>query len=190
MMTYNFYPVSKALYFDTSLLTFNRNQFQSAEFIEVPLIDFESVLKQENMMLPLINHVFINLIMLSEQYPNFGNWLERKVFTGLYDGTRSILLEWRDGKIAGLAILKNEIEEKKLCCLRIMPEFQNKGIGIKLFQRSFAELGTEKPLLSVSEQKLSEFEKIFNYFGFVQTEKYFDLYKQNTIEISYNGYLK
>lgn len=189
-MTYGFRPVRNALHFDTSLLNLNISQFHSAEFIEVPLINFELVLKQENMALLFINHVFTNLSMLSEQYPDFRNWLEKKVFTGLYDGTRSILLEWRDGKIAGLAILKNEIEEKKLCCLRIMPEFQNKGIGIKLFQRSFAELGTEKPLLSVSEQKLSEFEKIFNYFGFVQTEKYFDLYKQNTIEISYNGYLK
>ena len=71
-----------------------------------------------------------------------------------------------------------------------MPEFQNKGIGIKLFQKSFDALETEKPLLSVSERKLSEFEKIFNYFGFVQTEKYSDLYKKNMIEISYNGYLK
>jgi len=121
---------------------------ETTNIIEVPLINFELVLKQENMALLFINHVFTNLSMLSEQYPDFRNWLEKKVFTGLYDGTRSILLEWRDGKIAGLAILKNEIEEKKLCCLRIMPEFQNKGIGIKLFQRSFAELGTEKPLLS------------------------------------------
>ncbi|HFC8497723.1 TPA: GNAT family N-acetyltransferase [Neisseria subflava] len=189
-MMYSFPHMTNALYFDTSLLTVNRNQFCNAELAEVPIIDFELVLTQENIALPLIGYIFTNLKMLSEQYPNVSNWLERKVLTGLYDGTRSILLEWRDGKIAGLAILKNEIEEKKLCCLRIMPEFQNKGIGIKLFQRSFAVLRTEKPLLSVSEQKLSEFEKIFNYFGFVQTEKYFDLYKQNTIEISYNGYLK
>jgi hypothetical protein len=189
-MTYSFYPVRNALYFDTSLLPFNKNQFHSTELIEVPRINFEVMLEQENIALPLINHVFTNLNMLSEQYPNFRNWLERKVFTGLYDGTRSILLEWRDGKIAGLAILKNEVEEKKLCCLRIMPEFQNKGIGIKLFQKSFDALETEKPLLSVSERKLSEFEKIFNYFGFVQTEKYSDLYKKNMIEISYNGYLK
>ncbi|MCL9791956.1 GNAT family N-acetyltransferase [Neisseria subflava] len=190
-MTYHFIFAPNALSPYASLPLFNNeNQIQRQEIVGTPLIDSNLIIEQENIALPVINHVFANLNQLSQQYPDFENWLEQKVFTGLYNKTRSILLEWRDGKIAGLAILKNEIEEKKLCCLRIMPEFQNKGIGIKLFQRSFAELGTEKPLLSVSEQKLSEFEKIFNYFGFVQTEKYFDLYKQNTIEISYNGYLK
>ena len=70
-MTYSFYPVRNALYFDTSLLPFNKNQFHNTELIEVPLINFEVMLEQENIALPLINHVFTNLNMLSEQYLNF-----------------------------------------------------------------------------------------------------------------------
>lgn len=60
------------------------------------------------------------------------------------------------------------------------------------FRKSFDVLGTStaKPLLSISEDKLPEFEKIFNYFGFVKTETYHNLYYPNTTEISYNVYLK
>lgn len=74
--------------------------------------------------------------------------------------------------------------------MRVMPNFQNNGLGIKLFQKSFDTLKTEKPLLSVSEKKLPEFEKIFNYFGFDKTNQYHELYKPNVCEISYNGHLK
>ena len=157
---------------------------------EISFIDSKFILEQEDVALHLVNYVFTDLKKLSWQYPNFESWLEEKVLTGLYNGTRSIIVEWREDKIAGVAILKHDSEEKKLCSLIIMPDFQNKGIGIKLFKKVFAVLGTDKPLLSISEDKLPEFEKIFNYFGFVKTETYPNLYHPNSTEISYNGYLK
>lgn len=157
---------------------------------EVTLINSKFILEQEDVALHLVNKVFTDLKKISWQYPNFESWLDEKVLTGLYDGTRSIIVEWREDKIAGVAILKHDLTEKKLCCLIIMPDFQNKGIGIKLFKKVFAVLGTDKPLLSISEDKLPEFEKIFNYFGFVKTATYPNLYHPNTTEISYNGYLK
>jgi hypothetical protein len=157
---------------------------------EISLIDSKFILEQEDVVLPLVNDVFTDLKKLSWQYPNFESWLDEKVLTGLYDGTRSIIVEWREDKIAGVAILKHDSVEKKLCCLIIMPDFQNKGIGIKLFKKVFSVLGADKPLLSISEEKLPEFEKIFNYFGFEKTETYPNLYHPNTTEISYNGYLK
>ena len=157
---------------------------------EVTLIDSKFILEHEDIALHLVDRVFKDLKKLSWQYPNFESWLDEKVLTGLYDGTRSIIVEWRNGKIAGVAILKHDSKEKKLCCLIIMPDFQNKGIGIKLFKKVFSVLGTDKLLLSISEDKLPEFEKIFNYFGFVKTETYPKLYNPNSTEISYNGYLK
>ena len=91
------------------------------------MINSDFILQQEDIALPIIKDVFIHLNMLFRNYPNFENWLEHKVLSGLYNGNRSILLKCRENKVAGVAILKNDIEEKKLCCLRIMPEFQNKG---------------------------------------------------------------
>lgn len=176
------------------LIQTNQNQVTDKPYNmdskEISLIDSKFILEQEDVALPLVNDVFTDLKKLSWQYPNFESWLDEKVLTGLYDGTRSIIVEWRDDKIAGVAILKHDSVEKKLCCLIIMPDFQNKGIGIKLFKKVFSVLGTDKPLLSISEDKLPEFEKIFNYFGFEKTETYPNLYHPNTTEISYNGYLK
>ncbi|SAM68354.1 hypothetical protein CHUV0807_1912 [Cardiobacterium hominis] len=51
-------------------------------------------------------------------------------------------------------------------------------------------LDTDKPLLSISENNISKFKKIMDYFNFKQYEKYLGLYKENTKEISYNGYLE
>ena len=80
--------------------------------------------------------------------------------------------------------------EKKICCLRVLPKFQNRGIGIKMFIKSMEILDTDKPLLSISENNILKFKKIMDYFNFKQYEKYLGLYKENTKEISYNGYLE
>ncbi|MEY8689299.1 MAG: hypothetical protein AB9M53_05405, partial [Leptothrix sp. (in: b-proteobacteria)] len=122
-------------------------------------------------------------------YPDFESWFESKVRAELLSGQRSILVEYRSGQLAGLAILKQGLDEKKLCCLRIMPSFESSGIGIRLFERSFEVLGTEKPLLSVSEEMLPKFARIFRHFGFSQEGKYIGLYRQNKCETSFNGIL-
>lgn len=79
--------------------------------------------------------------------------------------------------------------ERKICCLRVLPEYQNLGIGVKLFIRSMERLETDKPLLSISSNNLNRFKNIMDYFNFKQYQHYPDLYRKNSEEISYNGYL-
>lgn len=79
--------------------------------------------------------------------------------------------------------------ERKICCLRVLPEYQNRGIGVKLFIRSMDRLETDKPLLSISSNNLNRFKNIMDYFNFKQYQHYPDLYRKNSEEISYNGYL-
>ena len=79
--------------------------------------------------------------------------------------------------------------ERKICCLRVLPEYQNLGIGVKLFIRSMERLETDKPLLSISGNNLDRFKNIMDYFNFEQYQHYPDLYRKNSEEISYNGYL-
>ena len=143
-----------------------------------------------NYLTVLVDYVFTFIESLSSTYPSIVGWGYDKVRNGLMNGTRSILLEWRDNKLVGLSVLKNDGVEKKICCLRIAKEYQNLGIGVRLFKRSFEELGTNTPLLSVSETVLPKFEKIFDHFGFVKTEAYPDKYVKGISEISFNGYLK
>ena len=51
---------------------------------------------------------------LRDYYPEFESWIAGKVIPGLHAGERSILVEYRAGKLAALAIVKDDSTEKKL----------------------------------------------------------------------------
>lgn len=123
-------------------------------------------------------------------YPEFEKWYSEKVIKGLVMGERIIQVSLKDGKPSGYIILKNTKEEKKLCTLRVKEEFNNSGLGVKLFIDAFEILETETPLLSVSDVMLNKYDRIFDYFGFEKVEEYSGLYLPKNTEISYNGELK
>lgn len=127
------------------------------------------------------------LFGLSGYYPSFDNWLESKVIPGLLIGERKIILEHHRGEFAGLAIVKDDGLEQKLCCLRVLPLYQGTGAGLKLFERSFEALQNEAPLLSIAEEQTDTFKKIFTYFGFELAKKYHNYYRPLKDELSFNG---
>lgn len=134
--------------------------------------------------------IFKNISHLGAFYPNFADWYFNTVVNGLVDGSRSFIIEFRDGKFAGVAILKDTEYEKKICTLNISDEFKSKGLGYKLFEKSMRLLNTDKPLASVSEDRLSEFEKIFDKLGYQYSAEYNGLYLPNKSEFSFNGLLQ
>ncbi len=132
--------------------------------------------------------IFTFLVEASQYYPSFHEWYFNKVVPDVQNGNRKIVSEIRDGKIAGIAILKDTREEKKICTLRISPDFQNRGIGVRLFKKSFEILQTNKPFLTVSEEKLPEFQKIFDYFNFELTSVADGKYRNGKKEYIFNSY--
>lgn len=130
-----------------------------------------------------------HLIHLSSFYPSFAHWYDQKVVQGLRQGHRTLVLRYIDGRLGGIAITKDDGQEKKLCCLRVLPHWNGSGLGLRLFDDSFEVLATEKPLLSVSDEQLLKFHRIFTHFGFVHGERYDDLYRVGCVEHSYNGQL-
>ncbi|WP_410480268.1 GNAT family N-acetyltransferase [Pseudomonas sp. DCA-1] len=140
-----------------------------------------------DLVLPVI---IAHLHDLSGYYPGFNAWLDYKVIPGLLSGERSILLEHNRGSLSGLAIVKNDGLEKKLCCLRVLPRFQNTGVGLKLFERSFQTLGTSMPLLSIAEEQKPVFGRLFKYYGFELAKKYHDYYRPMKDELSFNGLIE
>jgi len=117
-------------------------------------------------------------------YPNFKKWYNEKVIPDLINFKRELIIERRKDNIVGVSIVK--VEEKKLCTLRIIDKFQNRGIGLKIFEKSFEKLNTEKPFLTVSEEKLPEFKRIFNYYKFNLTSVHHDLYRDGKKEYFFN----
>lgn len=130
-----------------------------------------------------------HLIHLSSFYPSFAQWYDLKVVPGLKRGDRTLVLRLVDGQLGGIAITKDDGTEKKLCCLRVLPHLSGSGLGLRLFNDAFEVLETEKPLLSVSDEQLLKFHRIFDHFGFVRGRKYGDLYRIGSVEHSYNGQL-
>lgn len=130
-----------------------------------------------------------HLIHLSSFYPSFAHWYDNKVVPGLRQGDRTLLLRYIDGRLGGIAITKDDGLEKKLCCLRVLPQWNGSGLGLRLFDDAFDVLGTEKPLLSVSDEQLLKFHRIFSHFGFAHGKRYDDLYRVGCAEHSYNGQL-
>jgi GNAT superfamily N-acetyltransferase len=133
--------------------------------------------------------VFGLLDQLSAFYPKFSSWYQDKVVPGILAGTRRILVRRIDGNLAAIAIVKLTDEEKKLCCLRVLPNYQGTGVGIKLFEDAFAALETDRPLLSVAEEQIPRFKRVFDHFGFELSERYRDIYRPNKDEYSFNGLL-
>lgn len=135
--------------------------------------------------------VLAHLSDLRDCYPSFDSWLREKVLPGLLLGERSILVEYRDDRLAGFAIVKDDGLEKKLCCLRVLDGFKKThGMGVRLFERAFEELSTEKPLLSVAEERFPEFSRLFDHFGFEMTKAYDGHYRLGKVEYAFNGLLE
>jgi len=134
--------------------------------------------------------VFQEISHLKNSYPNFEKWYLEKVVNGLKGGTRKIILELRDEKIAGVAIIKDTVLEKKICTISVNHEYKSKGLGIKLFERSMCLLDTDRPLASVSEDRMNEFEKVFKYFNYEFSAEYRGLYIPHKSEFSFNGVLQ
>lgn len=154
------------------------------------VIDAVSLARDPETTSGVLAEVFAHVRDLKDVYPHFDAWLTDRVLPGLWSGDRSILVEHRDGMLAGLAILKDDGLEKKLCCLRVLRGFQDsRGLGVRLFDKALDILETQKPLLSVSEERLSAFERIFAHFGFEQVKRYEGLYRAGHSEISFNGEL-
>lgn len=108
---------------------------------------------------------------------------------GLASGERTIVVEERLGRAAGLVVLKHTHAERKLCTLRVRPEFEFRGLGVRLFDTAFEVLETRHPLLSVSEVALPKFSKLFQHFGFACEAAYRGLYVPRVHELAYNGLL-
>jgi len=136
-----------------------------------------------------LRHIGADAEFLRSSYPNFDHWFVSKVLPGIYTGERTLLIEQRESKVVGLLILKHTATEKKLCTLRVRPQYENKGLGVRLFEAAFETLGTERPLLSVSENSLPKFARLFKHFGFAQAGAYRGLYVPQLHEFSYNGLL-
>ena len=124
------------------------------------------------------------------EYTDFRKWFLKLFQNGavLKEGREIILCEC-DYQLAGIAILKNDGNEKKICTLRVAKTFQRNGIGQNLMELSFEWLNEDKPLITIHDSKRQEFKKLFERYDFQLEEERKGYYRLFSTELVYNGVL-
>lgn len=134
--------------------------------------------------------VYVFLKTLVFEYPFFGEWY-KKLFlldNNLNEGREIIICQYKN-EISGVAILKRNSEECKICTLRVAKRYQNNGIGKKLVEFSIEWLENDKPLITLHRSKQKEFASLLKYFNFKLEQETWGYYNIFSTEIAYNGCL-
>ena len=140
----------------------------------------------------LIKSIGDMLSFLKKDYPYFYNWYNGKVVNKKDNGSRNIYIATpvdNSNVIAGVLILKDTKEEKKICTLCVMEAYRGNGIGSSFVELAIEVLKTNKPMITVSESNRDLFSPLLLKYKFEEKKEYLGYYRNGSSEFSYNGYL-
>lgn len=123
---------------------------------------------------------------LSADYPGFDGWYKERVVSGVRNGSRRLVVVEHDGRIAGVGIGKDTPDERKLCTVRVAPEFEGRGIGIRLIDGLLDWMGEDQPHLTIANGRLHKFERLIDHFGFELTSTKPEIYRSGSSEHFFN----
>lgn len=132
--------------------------------------------------------VALNMLRnLDNYYPDFEYWFINKAMPGIMVGEDILLFAKNNNECVGVALGKKTEEEIKLRCVRVLPEFQNRGTGIHLTEKMLRELDCDKPRCTVCEEMFHDFARPFvNYFDWAVTDVQKNLYREGRLEYLWN----
>lgn len=130
------------------------------------------------------------LFRLIFEYYGFRRW-----YWGLYtDGaelkcSREIIICESRSKIAGIAVIKNDPNEKKICTLRVAQNYQHQGIGSSLVEMCMQQMHTSSPMITLHKNKFKQFKSLLDSYNFElkQVQKHY--YSIFSTELVFNGQL-
>ena len=119
-------------------------------------------------------------------YPGFDSWFVNRVIPGIVAGDDPFFIAEEHGKPIGLAIGKSGARPK-LRCVRVLPLYQNRGIGLHLIDRVLRELDTDQQTVTVCEELFMTWARIFtNRYQFALTHVHKGAYRPGKLEFIYN----
>lgn len=118
-------------------------------------------------------------------YPGFKNWLYFTFRSGMINNQRKVIVVHHNGEVAGLSLLKNTIEEKKICTFYVLPEFRGYGLGGELMSESLRILDHNGVEITVSEERHDELSPLLSASGFTLMAVKPDYYRNGKEEIFY-----
>lgn len=127
---------------------------------------------------------------ICKDYPNHFEWYWTKQVPRVFNGTGEIVICTAGTNVIGVAFLKKDEKERKICTFLVDEAYRGKHLATKILEKSFAYLGTTKPIISFADYKLPLFENIIRKYDWKLTqtmEKGY--YNDSSFELVYNGEL-
>lgn len=126
---------------------------------------------------------------LKAMYPGFSVWYWSKVLPGLLRGTRHILRQGTLDRPSGIAILKRDVDENKICTLWVANADRGRGVGRELIEEAISWMGDEHPLFTVPAERYEEFRPLMERLRFKETARLQSVYRPGVVEHIYNSRL-
>lgn len=134
-----------------------------------------------------VNEIYLLTDYNKLQYPDYFKWYYQKNIPRIISGNGEAIFYLDGFQIVGLSILKKDKEESKICTLLINEDYRKKGYSNIILEDSFDFLETQKPLITISKNRINEFSKIIEAYGWTASEITDEYY---TPEIVFNKSLK
>lgn len=125
------------------------------------------------------------LVDVSGFYPNFDRWLNFKFCRNLASGQRKIALAHNGNEIIGVALLKSDTFESKICTFYVDPAFRGMNIGSKLMDLSISALDNPNTFITVCDERNSELAPLLSSRGFTLERSVDGLYYSHSSEHFY-----
>lgn len=136
------------------------------------------------------NKIYKFLWHLVFEYKGFRNWYQNLYEEGFeLKSNREIIICEREAQIIGIAIIKNDLHEKKICTLKVARKYQNQGIGHHLVEMCIRQLHISKPMITLHKSKFHQFEKLLNDYSFELKQTCKHYYSYFSTELVFNGLL-
>ena len=127
---------------------------------------------------------------ICKDYPKHFEWYLTKEIPRVFNGTGEVIICTINNKVAGVAFLKKDNSESKICTFLVVEGYRGKHIADKLLEMSFKYLGTTKPLITIADYKVSMFEPIIRKYNWKLTQTMrAGYYNNSSRELVYNGKL-
>ena len=127
---------------------------------------------------------------ICKDYPNHFEWYWAKEIPRVFNGTGEVVICTINNKVAGVAFLKKDKAESKICTFFVVESYRGKNVATKMLEHAFIYLGTTKPLITIADYKTQMFESIIKKYNWELTQTMGEGYYNNTSrELVYNGKL-
>lgn len=136
------------------------------------------------------NEIYLATDYNHDQYPGYDKWFYSKTIPRVMSKKGEIVFYLDGFMLVGLAILKKEIDEKKICTFMILEEYRKKGYSKQILEEAYKYLKTETPLITIPSKRLDEFSNIISAYNWQESSRSNEYNSEEVIFNANNNVLK